>query len=123
MDFDQAIAAHSSWKQKLRKYIANPDRSLLADDVEMDNRCDLGKWIAAEKMNYGSLPELEKLRSEHVRFHLAAAAIIRRADSGQNVTEEVALGSKSDYSYASSAVVRAIMAFKSKVEKPDLATK
>lgn len=123
MDFDQAIAAHSSWKQKLRSYLAKPDRSLSAVDVEHADKCDLGRWIAGEGAKYGSLPEFQALRSEHAHFHKAAASVIRHADSGQNVTEEISLGGKSEFSAASSAVVKAIMALKDKVSKNVLVSK
>ncbi len=123
MDFDQAIMAHSNWKQKLRAYLAKPDRSLSASEVALDNKCDLGKWISGEGAKHASLPEFQTLRTEHTHFHKAAAAVVHKADSGQNVTEETALGSKSEFSSASSSVVNAIMAIKAKVAKHELATK
>ncbi|HXP78930.1 MAG TPA: hypothetical protein VN976_03425 [Verrucomicrobiae bacterium] len=43
MDFDRAIAAHSSWKNKLASYLKNPDRSIKAADVALDDHCELGK--------------------------------------------------------------------------------
>ncbi|HXP78931.1 MAG TPA: hypothetical protein VN976_03430 [Verrucomicrobiae bacterium] len=55
------------------------------------------------------------MKSEHTRFHKAAADVVRRADSGQNVSEEVVLGGKSEFLSASAAVVRSIVALKSKV--------
>ncbi|MBZ5641592.1 MAG: CZB domain-containing protein [Acidobacteriia bacterium] len=123
MDFDHAIAAHSSWKQKLRSYLAKPDHSLKAADVERSDKCDLGKWIVEETTRYGKMPEFQTLRSAHERFHKAAAGVIRHVDSGQNVTEEVALGGKSEFSSASSSVVSAIMAIKAKAGKQVLVTK
>lgn len=117
MDFDQAIAAHSSWKSKLRAYLAKPDRSLTPSEVAQDSKCELGKWIVSEGSTFASLPEFTTLRSEHSRFHKAAADIIRHADSGRNISEEIALGSKSEFSSASSAVVSAIMAIKIKTAK------
>ena len=121
MDFDHAISAHSSWKLKLRTYLAKPDHSLKAADIAQDGNCELGKWIVGEGRAFASLPEFNTLRSEHARFHKAAADVVRHADSGQNVTEEIALGSKSEFSSASSAVVSAIMAIKTKAAKQTVA--
>ena len=115
MDFDYAIAAHSSWKNRLATYLKKPDHSLKPAEVGMDDHCDLGKWIAGEGKQFAKLPEYATMKSEHARFHKAAAAVVQRADAGQNVSEEVALGAKSDFVAASAAVVRAIMALKSKV--------
>ena len=48
------------------------------------------------------------------RFHRAAGEVIRKADDGRNETEEIALGSKSEYAAASGAVVSALMKMLSK---------
>lgn len=113
MDFDEAIKAHSAWKLKLSNYIRKPDGSLKADEVQSDHKCDLGKWIHGEGMKHKSLADYKTLRDQHATFHKAAAAdIIRRADSGKSVTEEIAVGSNSDFGKASQAVVLAIMNMK-----------
>ena len=112
MDFDQAIAAHSAWKSKLRDYLSKRDGSLKPAEVSVDNKCVLGQWIYSEAVRYSKIPEYATLKSEHARFHKAAAEVVRKADSGQSVTEEIALGSKSEFSKASSAVIMAIIAMK-----------
>ena len=82
----------------------------------MDNRCDLGKWISGEGMKYASMEEYKTLKAEHARFHKAAAEVVRRADAGEKVSEETALGSKTDFSKASVAVVRAIAGMREKAK-------
>jgi Chemoreceptor zinc-binding domain len=114
MNFDDAVRAHSEWKIKLTDYIKHPDHSLKASEVSVDNRCSLGQWIYGDGEKYSTLPEFSKLKNEHQRFHKAAAAVITKADSGKDQTAEIALGSKSEYSAASSSVVSAIMAMKAK---------
>ena len=123
MDFDHAISAHSNWKGKLRAYLAKPDRSLSSSEIAQDNKCDLGKWIHGEGAAHANLPEFQTLRSEHAHFHKAAAEVVRKADAGQNMTEETALGSKSEFATASSNVVNAIMGIKAKVAKEKLVTR
>jgi methyl-accepting chemotaxis protein len=112
MDFDQAIAAHSSWKRKLSTYLQKPDGSLKPAEVALDNKCDLGKWIAGEGAKFSSLKEFGLLKTEHTRFHKSAAAIVVRADKGEKVTDEVGFGANSDFGNASAAVVQAIMQMK-----------
>jgi hypothetical protein len=115
MDFDHAIAAHSAWKTKLKDYLRKPDHSLKPADVEVDNKCPLGQWIHGEGAQWIAKPSYATLKMEHAKFHKAAAAVVRKADSGQSVTEEVALGAKSEFTAASGAVVSAIMHMKKDV--------
>lgn len=114
MNFDEAIKAHASWKIKLQAYLNKPDGSLKPLEIQVDNKCDLGKWIYGEGAKHSALPEFSVLKTEHAKFHKAAAAVVTKADHGQNVSEEVALGSKSDFGNASSSVVSAIMKMKAK---------
>jgi Chemoreceptor zinc-binding domain len=112
MNFDQAVSAHVQWKSKLATYIAKPDHSLNADTVAKDNECDLGKWLHGEGRKYAKLSEFQKLVTDHARFHVAAADVVRKANAGQKASEEVALGSKSEYAAASNAVVTSLMHMK-----------
>ena len=112
MNFDEAIAAHSSWKQKLSLYLAKPDKSIDAAKLEKDNQCELGKWIYSEAGKMGSQEVFVELKQEHARFHVAAADVVKRADSGQKVSEEIALGAKSPYAECSTNVVKALMRMK-----------
>jgi hypothetical protein len=114
MDFDGAIRAHTEWKMKLKTYIKKPDGSLKAAEVCLDNKCPLGQWIHGEGSQWSSLPEYGALKSEHAKFHICAADIIRKADSGKDTSEETALGSESDFATTSSRVVTAIMKMKAK---------
>ncbi|MDO9184334.1 MAG: CZB domain-containing protein, partial [Bacteriovorax sp.] len=90
------------------------DKSLKANDIQFDNKCELGKWIYGEGAKHSALPEFATLKAEHARFHKAAADVITKADSGQSTSEEIALGSKSDFATASSNVVGAIMIMRRK---------
>lgn len=114
MDFDEAIKAHSAWKMKLSSYLKSPDGSLKAEEIQVDNKCALGQWIYGEGLKWSSLPEYATLKAEHQKFHKAAAEVVRKAHSGASVSEDLALGGKSDFASASSAVVSAIMAMRRK---------
>ncbi len=60
--------------------------------------------------------EFNTLKQEHTRFHKAAGEVVKRADSGKDVSEEVTLGAKSEFAQASAAVVTAIMQMKIKMK-------
>ncbi len=109
MDFRRAIDAHVQWKSKLAAYIAKPDGSLHAATVARDDQCELGKWLHGEGQKFAAKAEFQKLVADHARFHRAAGDIIRKADSGEKVNEEISLGGKSEYSAASGSVVTALM--------------
>ena len=115
MNFDEAIKAHTDWKIKLSMYLKKPDGSLKPAEVCLDNKCKLGIWIYGEGAAHSAIPEYPTLKSEHAKFHKAAAEIIKKADAGQSVTEDMAVGNKSAFGAASNAVVSAIMAIRKKV--------
>ena len=52
----------------------------------------------------------QQLKLAHARFHHFAADIIRRANDGERVSVDTALGARSDYADASSDVVTSLMA-------------
>ncbi len=101
MNFDEAIAAHSAWKQKLAIYLAKPDKSIDSNKFHLDNQCDLGKWIHSQALPLVGNPTFQDLKKEHAAFHRPASDVVKRADAGQKVTEEIALGAKSLYAACS----------------------
>ena len=116
MNFDEAIRAHSAWRLKLSVYLRKPDGSLKAEQIQPDNRCALGQWIYGERSRLSQYPEYATLRSEHATFHEAAAEVVRKADSGQSVTEEIAIGGQSKFAHTSNAVVQLIMSIRKRVD-------
>jgi methyl-accepting chemotaxis protein len=112
MDFDDATKAHSAWKLKLGTYLTRPDGSIKSAEVSADNRCALGQWNYGEGLADAHLPDFVTLKDMHKKFHGAAAEVILKADSGQSVTEDIALGAVSDFGAASQAVVVSLMRLK-----------
>jgi hypothetical protein len=116
MSFEDAVVSHSDWKRKLHDYVGHPDKSLNLSEVAANDRSRLGKWIRGEGRKYSVYPEFAKLVAEHTRFHKAAAEIVSRADSGEDVSGEFALGVGSEFSLASASVVLALMDMKKRHE-------
>ncbi|MEQ1831557.1 MAG: CZB domain-containing protein [Candidatus Eisenbacteria bacterium] len=114
MDFDAAIRAHSEWKQKLSRYLKNPDRSLDCNQIQKDDQCALGQWLHGEGRAFAKHPEYLELLRKHADFHRAASAIVRRIDTGEKVGEDVLFGSRSDYGRLSGEVVMLIMNMRKK---------
>lgn len=116
MDFEKAKQAHFDWKRKLSDYLKAPNGSLKAADVSVDNKCDLGKWIYGEGAAFKELPEYQQLVDLHKQFHKAAAEVVAKADSGQKVTEDIAVGSQSEFGKASSGVILCINRLTAKIK-------
>jgi methyl-accepting chemotaxis protein len=117
MDLDEAIATHSKWKHKLRQSLAKHDGSLRPSEVSLDHKCVLGQWIYGEGASHSSLPEYAKLKYEHARFHLIAAEIVKKANSGKSIDAEIAPCSNSEFSTSSSAIVIVLMAMKKQLSQ------
>jgi len=115
MDFDEAVTLHSKWKRKLRTSLAKHDGSLRVADVSVDHKCVLGKWIYSDGAGHSALPEYRKLKYEHARFHLAAAKLLKRANTGESVDREVESCADSEFSKSSAAVIIAIRAIKARL--------
>jgi len=115
MDFDEAIAAHSAWKAKLKAYLQKPDKSLDAKRVGLDDQCKLGQWLHGEATKFSAIAEFRELKSQHANFHQAAADLIKRADAGEKVAEQAALGANSPFSKLSSQVVQSILKVQQKI--------
>lgn len=115
MDFDEAIGTHSKWKRKLRRCLAKHDGGLSPADVSLDHTCALGEWIYGEGASYSALPEYRKLKYEHARFHMVAAEMVRKANSGESIDAAMEPCSNSEFSTSSASIVMALMAMKKRL--------
>ncbi|SRR5581483_149889 len=83
VNFDDAISAHVQWKVRLRVHISEGGEAKLdSDEIEHDDRCDLGRWIHGEGTRYEADDAYAKLLDEHRMFHRVAAAVVRHANAG-----------------------------------------
>ena len=107
MDFDDAIAAHITWKVRLSQFIEGTrSDSISSADVEQDNRCDLGKWIHGEGAAFKAAPHYQDLVEKHAHFHKCAAEVVRKVESGDRDGARLALR---DLAGVSRETVAAIM--------------
>lgn len=117
MDFDEAIRAHVEWKIRLSNYLRKSDGSLKPGDIEKDDICRLGQWIHQEAKKFDPLPEFQKLKADHAKFHRAAADVVRQADQKRDVSADIAFGSDSPFGAASAAVIGGLMNMKRNASK------
>lgn len=112
MNFDDAVSTHSAWKQKLAAYLRHPDKSIDVAALASDNHCALGQWLHSQSGGVASDAKFLELKREHANFHHSAAELVQRANAGENVSAELALGSNSTYAKCSSRVVQLILEMK-----------
>ena len=115
MDFNHALHAHLSLKKKLSAYIRSPNGSLDADIVCDDRNFALGKWLHGNSKMFSLDAKYQSLLNEHARFHTIAAYLVSKANAGEKMDVETALGFYSAFGAASRNVIRAIAALKKNV--------
>lgn len=114
MNFEQGVAEHLAWKDRLFEFLARPDARLNPSEVASDQNCTLGKWIHSEGANYADYSEFAALRSEHAHFHKVVANIVRGARLGLSVRNEAALERETEFGRTSANVISALMALKAR---------
>ncbi len=122
MNFDAAMAAHAAWYMKLSKYLSKPDGSLSAS-LAGSNHCELGMWLNSNGKAYAHMPEFEVLVASHEQFHRIAGDLITKANAGQSVPDDVALGPMSELALASSKLVRSMITLEMKTRDSKMVTK
>lgn len=115
--FDDALHAHAAWKEKLAKYIDHADGSLKHEEVCLDNKCLLGKWIYGQGLKFSHLEDYKKLKPAHAKFHKEAGEIVKKANQGEKLSKEISLSSSSPFINASKEVATIILRLKSALNK------
>ena len=115
--FTKAIAAHSSWKARLRAAINNGKSDVSPSQVKVDNQCEFGKWLygtelsPAEKQteNYRAVKQL------HAQFHAEAAKVLDAALTGHKDMAEHSLGIGGECAKIATALTQATMKWRDSV--------
>lgn len=113
---EDAVAAHTKWRTRLRQVLDGHGEKLDPDNVGKDNACDLGKWIYGDGAQYAKLPEFRQLKEQHAKFHRCACEVLKKSMSGDKQSAENMLGSNGNFSNASGETVTAIRRLQKAVE-------
>ena len=113
----KAIAAHASWKARLRSAVDTGKSDVTTATVKVDNQCEFGKWLygadfsASEKQteNYRTAIDL------HAKFHQEAAKVVEWATSGHKDEAEKAIGLEGNYTKASTALTKELVRWRLKL--------
>ncbi len=110
MNFDEAVAAHTKWKARLRATLDGAGEALDPAMVARDDACDLGRWIHGDGSRYKALAEHQALRAAHARFHTCAAEVVTKSAQGMKAEAESLMASGGAFSKTSTETISAIMA-------------
>jgi hypothetical protein len=81
---NDAIWTHHTWITVLRRAIAEGASEYTVDVVGDEERCEIGRWLAAEIPNDFRGTELyDATRRAHARFHREASSLLEMALAGK----------------------------------------
>lgn len=108
MDLFAAIRAHAAWKGKLFTALSGGE-AVDGAAASADDRCDLGRWLAAEAGAHAGDPAWQRLVERHRAFHRAVGGIVGLVAEGRR-TEALQHLFAPDYEQTTHAVVEALIA-------------
>jgi hypothetical protein len=88
LDFNDAIAAHRAWVEKLSAYVASGNGAVGLDEISDDNACALGKWMNRVAAQLASQPAFAKLEVLHRMFHTTAGDVVSLMQSQRQAMAE-----------------------------------
>ncbi len=111
MDFDDAVAVHLKWKDRLALCIdAGGGERPQSSAIGEDDLCELGNWIYGEGSRFRALPGYQDLVTAHARFHACAAEVVTQVEAGDTAGARTTLDGP--FSAASETTVAVIWQLK-----------
>lgn len=117
MDFDEAIVSHLKWKIRLRNFLDGRGEPIDSGTAAKDDACELGQWIHGEGQRFADSAPYQELVKKHTQFHLQAAEVVRKIESGDKPGAESLLATGREFSAASKDIVGAIMQLEQEVAR------
>lgn len=108
LNFKGAIDAHVKWKQRLELFIKDEsEEKLKVEDISVDNKCVLGKWIYGDG-NKLCGNEINELKEAHASFHKNAGLVLNEYFEG-NKNKSLELLNDGEYSLYSNKVKKLLL--------------
>ncbi|MCK5662820.1 MAG: CZB domain-containing protein [Thiotrichaceae bacterium] len=104
---DEAILAHSNWKNHLKEAIDKGESQFTAKEAGDYSHCKFGQWL--ESPEGKNLPNHSDLASLHQHFHQKASKILVVALKGQKDEALPMMQSGSEFSLLSSKLITEII--------------
>lgn len=114
-EFDEALAAHQAWLERLDDYIRGSSTAEIDLDKACDfNGCGLGLWLNRERDQLAGLASFEELEKTHKLFHTVAGDVICLVQEQQVRMADMLL--KGAFTELSADIVRLIQAIKAEYQ-------
>jgi hypothetical protein len=108
----KAIAAHASWKRRLRDAIDTGSSDVNVHTAGRDDVCEFGQWLHSGSAAASGASQHRTCLELHARFHKAAADVLQLALEGHKGEAEQRLKAiDSEFNAASAALTREMMAW------------
>ena len=105
-----AIAAHATWKVRLKAAIEKGASEFSPSDIAHDDHCDFGKWLhGAVATVFKSSPHYTKCVELHRQFHIVAAKVLSLALGGKKDEAVHFIGIQGEFTQASAALTMAMV--------------
>jgi hypothetical protein len=111
MDAEQAIQAHSAWKERF--FVAMAKRQQMnVKEILADNCCDFGKWLYGEaKDKFGHLASYGECVALHAAFHQEAGKVAQEINEGDFLhASHQFVNHGTPYAMASAALIKGTLA-------------
>jgi methyl-accepting chemotaxis protein len=115
---DKAIAAHGTWKRRLKSAMDSGQSDVAPQVVAADNNCDFGKWLYSDGTRLSATAkgaDFDAVKKLHAEFHRCAADALSKALNGDRQGCDCDMGLTGRFTDASAKLTGAMMSWKRRV--------
>lgn len=111
---NHALAAHGTWKARLRGALNDGASTLDCATVGRDDACDFGRFLHGTTVpaSLRATPSFTRIVALHAAFHRNAAAVVADVQAGRRQQAEAALALGASFDHASTDLVQALIAWR-----------
>ncbi|MFN3347495.1 CZB domain-containing protein [Pseudorhodoplanes sp.] len=110
---DKAIAAHATWKRRLKTAAETGQSDVNPQTVAVDNQCEFGKWLYSATISPSDKgTDFDTVKKLHAQFHQCAAQTLSKALRRDKAGYESDMSLTGSFTSASAKLTEAMMAWK-----------
>jgi len=113
---DRALAAHGSWKSRLKEAIRTGQCRAGAAEAGVDNACEFGKWFYGLQPSERETQNGRDVRALHAEFHRVAAEVLDLALAGRREEADRLLEGGGKFAQATAKLTFALIGWKSRLQ-------
>ncbi len=107
----KAIAAHSSWKARLRMAVSSSKLNASIETIKADNQCEFGRFLNGPALSAAdkSTTHFQSVKNLHTAFHVEAGHVATWCTTGQKEKAQQSLGLGGNFAKSSAALFEALL--------------